>query len=492
MRDGVETVRPVYTHTRAEKWTRRRFLSSESVRDHDFRRDFTPCTPLNLAAMRPPIRIDAHVHAWLPPSADRPHVAPMLGASPTLPTADGGALTTALASANVAGALVVQPACYAFDASYVASLAAAAPTKLLVCLSADPGADASTTFQSLSHPSVAALRLNPYLPGWGAAGLASDAAADAYAAAGEAGVPACVMAFKGLAALEPALLALHAHSPSTTLILDHCGFVGVGSLPSGDDAAALIRLAAAVPSLAVKASAWFRVAGNGQPSDCGPLLRFLVDTVGADRVAWGTDWPWVTETGASYGDAWRWLDEWVENGVVSESEAAAIAGGTAARLFGFDLEGGGPPPVAQLNHTIVKTRDVDATASLLAAVTGASVRPRWRRFTPVVLANGVLLDLLQSSNPGPPLHFAFLTNDAGFDAALAALKSRGVPFWAQHTGAGKGEINTLWGGRGVYFSDPSSGHLLEVMTVEYGDPAELDAAVGQKDGVPLGNDEGHV
>ena len=141
----------------------------------------------------------------------------------------------------------------------------------------------------------------------GCRGLASDAAADAYAAAGEAGVPACVMAFEGLTALEPALLALHAHSPSTTLVLDHCGFVGVGSLPSGDDAAALIRLAAAVPSLAVKASAWFRVAGNGQPSDCGPLLRFLVDTVGADRVAWGTDWPWSRRPGpamATRGGGW--------------------------------------------------------------------------------------------------------------------------------------------------------------------------------------------
>lgn len=276
--------------------------------------------------------IDAHVHAWLPPTAPRhPHVAPMLGAAPELPPADGGALTAAMATAGVSHAVIVQPACYGPDHSYVQSLADEHPATLRVCVAADPRGRAAA---ALAHRSVAALRLNPYLD-WGADGLASDAARSAYAAAGDAGLPVCVMAFKGLAPLEPALLALHRHSPATTMVLDHCGFVAAADAPDGEHAAALTRLATTIPSLCIKASAWFRVAGDQPPSACAPHLRWLVDLVGADRVAWGTDWPWVTETGATYGDAWRLLHEWERAGVVTADEAAAIAGGTAARLFGF-------------------------------------------------------------------------------------------------------------------------------------------------------------
>jgi hypothetical protein len=35
-----------------------------------------------------------------------------------------------------------------------------------------------------------------------------------------------------------------------------------------------------------------------------------------------------------------------------------------------------------------------------------------------------------------------------------------------------GQINRLYGGRGVYFSDPS-GHQLELMATRYGDPSEF-------------------
>ena len=158
------------------------------------------------------------------------------------------------------------------------------------------------------------------------------------------------MAFKGLAPLEPQILALAAACPDTTFLLDHCGFVAGGSVPDGPDAAALHRLVAALPTLAVKASALFRVAADGHPpanpaSGVHSLVRWLLDTVSADRVAWGSDWPWSTEhtllssssspSSSSYGDAWQMLDDLIEAGVVTAGEAEAVAGGTAARLFGF-------------------------------------------------------------------------------------------------------------------------------------------------------------
>ena len=295
-------------------------------------------------------RLDAHVHAWAPPSAARPHVAPMLGArGPPLP-GDAAALLATLDAAGVHGALLVQPACYGSDHSYVREAAAASGGRLRVCASIDPTlapADAA----AFVAPDLAALRLNPYLPGWGAAGLASETGIAACRAAGGRGIPVGVMAFKGLAPLEPQILALAAACPDTTFLLDHCGFVAGGSVPSGADAAALLRLATALPTLAVKASALFRVAADGRPpadpaSGVPSLVRWLLDTLSADRVAWGSDWPWSTEhallsssssppSSSAYADSWQLLDGLIEAGVVTAGEAEAVGGGTAARLFGF-------------------------------------------------------------------------------------------------------------------------------------------------------------
>ena len=42
-----------------------------------------------------------------------------------------------------------------------------------------------------------------------------------------------------------------------------------------------------------------------------------------------------------------------------------------------------------------------------------------------------------------------------------------MPYWADPHKSQKGEINRHYGGRGVYFEDPS-GHLLEIITRPYG------------------------
>lgn len=142
---------------------------------------------------------------------------------------------------------------------------------------------------------------------------------------------------------------------------------------------------------------------------------------------------------------------------------------------------GAPPPptkAASLQHTIVRTRDADATARLLSAVAGLRIGERWRVFLPLETQNGVALDLLQvEADPIAPQHYAFLTDDEGFDAGLQVLKSRKIEFWAHHTGAEKGKVNTLYGGRGLYFRDLASGHNIELITTIYGDPQELDEAL---------------
>lgn len=116
----------------------------------------------------------------------------------------------------------------------------------------------------------------------------------------------------------------------------------------------------------------------------------------------------------------------------------------------------------QLNHTIVRARDSRASAAFLADILGLRVSPDFARFVPVELANGVTLDYLTVADPQPQ-HYAFLVDDAEFDAAFARIQDRGLDYYAEPGGDGRGQINHRWGGRGVYFDDPD-GHAMEILT----------------------------
>jgi hypothetical protein len=52
-----------------------------------------------------------------------------------------------------------------------------------------------------------------------------------------------------------------------------------------------------------------------------------------------------------------------------------------------------------------------------------------------------------------------------------------VAFYADFGRGGRGEINHLYGGRGVYFDDPN-GHLFELITQPYGPVPERWAETG--------------
>jgi len=127
--------------------------------------------------------------------------------------------------------------------------------------------------------------------------------------------------------------------------------------------------------------------------------------------------------------------------------------------------------MAELNHIIVPARDKHASAQFLADILGVQVEPPWGHFVPVRTSNGVALDFVDSKDVRTQ-HYAFLVDDAEFDAGFAKIKDRGIPYYARPDKSGPGEINRYWGGRGVYFEDPD-GHLLELITKPYGDLAKM-------------------
>ncbi len=124
----------------------------------------------------------------------------------------------------------------------------------------------------------------------------------------------------------------------------------------------------------------------------------------------------------------------------------------------------------ELNHIIVPAKDPRTSAKFLAKILGVKVEPDWGHFVPVKTQNGVTLDFAEDDDFRPQ-HCAFQMSEAEFDAALARLKKLGAPFYANHRREGRGEINHLYGGRGVYFDDPN-GHLFELITRPYGKTPE--------------------
>lgn len=287
-------------------------------------------------------RLDSHVHVWGPPDG---HTATMLGSSPgqPLPPGDPGLLLAALdaTDVSVAGAVIVQPACYGFDHSYLEGVIKTSNGRFVGCALADPtapspAAAAATTAALLDSGAFTSIRFNPYLWPEGGSDMGNAIGVAMAAEAGKRGSPVCVMAFKGLTPLIPALRSLLTACPDTPFVLDHVGFAGVGK---SEDIAALHALATDFPATThVKASALFRLGGGAWPHEAavqGPVKSALA-AFGPTRILAGTDWPWVTEM-CSYADAWAALDGVWEGWTGDEDSLvaarAAVEGGNAARLF---------------------------------------------------------------------------------------------------------------------------------------------------------------
>lgn len=127
---------------------------------------------------------------------------------------------------------------------------------------------------------------------------------------------------------------------------------------------------------------------------------------------------------------------------------------------------------AQLNHTIVWCSDKRKSSAFLAEMLGLPEPRPFLQFMVVELANGVSMDFMEKQGAVAMQHYAFLVNDAEFDAGMARIAARGLIFWADPGRTQPGEINRHFGGRGVYFEDPD-GHFLEFITKPYGSEQEL-------------------
>lgn len=228
-------------------------------------------------------------------------------------------------------ALIVQPLNYLYDHTYVFSAASLHPSRFAVVALANLAlAPAATISQIRSLVSLGAvgIRVNP---GLAPDGLASPSLSAALDEAAALGIPAALFV-KGLVGVGSVAAA---HS-TTKIIIDHFGVPFLDKESRDAELRQLLDIGRKTKNVYVKASAFFRVSDRAFPYEdrCATVVS-LVEALGAERVMFGTDFPYVEEE-CGYEKAWEILRQHVP---ISEDDKYMVGGGTAAELYGLDVKG---------------------------------------------------------------------------------------------------------------------------------------------------------
>jgi hypothetical protein len=121
----------------------------------------------------------------------------------------------------------------------------------------------------------------------------------------------------------------------------------------------------------------------------------------------------------------------------------------------------------ELDHSIVPCRDKVEAARLLADLLGVPWAPSGMGpFAPVYVNEGLTLDFIATDEAFPIYHFCFRVTDADFDAILARIQARSIPYRGTVHGPVDNKVNHQFGGRNVYWNQPD-GHQWEILTVSY-------------------------
>ncbi|XP_024399518.1 uncharacterized protein [Physcomitrium patens] len=279
-------------------------------------------------------KIDSHLHVWASP--DEAKKFPYFpGQEPTLP-GSADFLLKNMAEAGVDGAVIIQPINHKFDHSYVSSVLQKYPDKFVGMCLADPtegGGGAKEIERLIKEENFKGVRFNPYL--WPSGEKMTNELGKAmFAKAGELGVPVGFMCFKGLMLHIDEIEELCREFPTTTVLMDHLGFCKPPLTEEEADVWNRLLNLSKYPQVYVKLSAFFRVSREPFPyKDTWPFLKQLLESYGANRLMWGSDFPFVAAE-CGYTNSWQVLPSRNSaEAFCSEEELEAIMGGTALSVF---------------------------------------------------------------------------------------------------------------------------------------------------------------
>jgi L-fuconolactonase len=274
--------------------------------------------------------IDIHTHVVSPDTAKYP-LAPLGGEqsgwSRERPTTDK-MLIAEMDAAGVSHSAVVQAAtAYSFDNSCLADAVAANPTRFTGVFTIDLHApDAAASFTKWTKSGLTGMRLfttgstSPGQAGW----LADPATFPIWEMAEEANIPVCLqMRPEG----EPFLRILLARFKRVPIILDHLARVSLAGGPPYDAARWLFELADH-PNLYLKLTSRTVEQSSEKGSTPEDFFPRIVAAYGADRIAWGSNFPAHHGPMAALVDAAKSALE-----CLSAADRAAIFTGTARTLY---------------------------------------------------------------------------------------------------------------------------------------------------------------
>jgi predicted TIM-barrel fold metal-dependent hydrolase len=273
---------------------------------------------------------DTHTHVISPDTASYP-VAPIGGHQSEWSRArpvDAAGLLRAMDEAGIARAVVVQASTvYGHDNRYVADTVRAHPDRFVGVYSIDALADdAVAQIDRWQGEGLSGFRLfttGSTMPGQ-ADWLGHEASYPAWAHAEALDIPVCLqMTMQGL----PALRGLLERFPKVRVLLDHCARPELSDGAPYAAATALFGMAA-FPGVHLKLTNRTLAAAAAGRSTPAAFLGQAIGAFGAQRIAWGSNFPAAEGTLpallATARDALAGL---------SGAERAQLFAGTAARLY---------------------------------------------------------------------------------------------------------------------------------------------------------------
>jgi L-fuconolactonase len=287
--------------------------------------------------MKPPERkndmnlTDTHCHVISPDESKYPR-APLGGkqsgwASSRPVTAEE--FVTWMDKAGIGQAVLVQAStAYGYDNSYVLDSCARWPERFVAVGTFDPlEADAPTRLEDATGPAgLAGVRLfttGSTMSGQGEWFAASETF-DFWRAAGELGVTVCLQLRLGAATAQ--LRSVLEQFPSVAVLLDHLGYPDIAASPSA--AGRQVAELAQYPGLHLKLTHRSLEPLHEAGQQAAEFLDPVVSAFGADRIAWGSNFPAAEQPLAELVDlAAGVLD------VLPRSAQEQIFSGTAHRLY---------------------------------------------------------------------------------------------------------------------------------------------------------------
>lgn len=234
--------------------------------------------------------IDAHVHVWDLPD----DVNPTPGHSATVET-----LLAEMDGAGIERAVLVQPSIYRADHSYLRTAVRMHPERFSAVGLLDPFAENALTELDRLRDELQPTGIRLHLKGSAADCAYSPVEVrEVLERIGQADLTLSILTSPDAL---PAIAVLATELPETRIVIDHLGSPAVGMLDALAYRNALIALSAC-PNVWIKLSGFYAFSSELFPfADCLPLARWVIDHFGAERVVWGSDFPYATRVQSYVG-----------------------------------------------------------------------------------------------------------------------------------------------------------------------------------------------